>query len=391
MLIHNMILALAMTVQPDEGSGPDIYSNITPECETRRVLPAPRGAHAVGVSNQFFVDRDREETATANPFDWRQVPLTIWYPAEFRQGAEPTPYMPELENMLAGFQTDMRAPARAVGESMNVFACVDGHGYRGLPAAEGLFPLIVFSPGGLMSRFWHSAQAQDLASHGYIVVMIGHHYSGTDVFPSGGLDFDPFRWRSSDEMTDAEAYALDDQMTQMLAEDAIFALDQMAKIASGDLVSELTNRVDLTRIALAGHSRGGSTVARGCRLDERFSACVVYDNIGLDREIEAGISTPQLTIHAPWEAERVQVLESFLGRNPTWTVRAEMPGAEHFTFSDLQIVSPERYEPSGDPVRLLRASLDLTVRFLDAVWMDAPAQLEQFADPDIQIHVNGPD
>ena len=135
-------------------------------------------------------------------------------------------------------------------------------------------------------------------------------------------------------------------MSDELASDARFALDRLADIASGTIKNPLNGRIDMTKVAIAGHSRGGKTVGRACADDPRFKACITYDNIAPDRQKKAGLKTPQLTIRTSWDPQRKQDLRSYLQRNPSTAADVEIVDATHFTFTDLQIVDPELIRPS---------------------------------------------
>lgn len=382
-------LAACHAVAIDDAARADIYSNILPSCDVVRELPAPDGPMQVGVTNLFFVDAGREEGVTDNPHDLRQVPLTVWYPAAISDSTNTAEYMPGLDQYRAGFMADRREIVRSIGQRFDAYGCVKTSSYSDAPVidTDSPMPLIMFSPGGLMSRFYHTVQAQDLAANGFVVAVIGHHYSGSDVYPRGGFDFDPMLWRASDGMSEEEALALDDALTDMLAADARFALDQMIAIADGTLEHPLNRAIDTDRVAILGHSRGGSTVARACWEDPRFLACVTFDNIGPDKEVASGITTPQLAVRAAWDEERTNILASYQDKNPTWAIDAVLPASGHFTYSDLEFVDPENYPSDGDTMRLQRLSTQLTMRFLNAVWAGGPEAFDAQSTDDMVIHV----
>lgn len=61
-------------------------------------LPAPTGAHPVGQTIFRWVDTSRPEVLTDNPNDFREVIVTIWYPAESRTGTKSL-YFPGLSTL----------------------------------------------------------------------------------------------------------------------------------------------------------------------------------------------------------------------------------------------------------------------------------------------------
>src|SRR5689334_15253504 len=61
-------------------------------------LPTPTGPYAVGETLLKWVDSSRPEVLTAEPNDFREVPVVVWYPAEGGTGAKGT-YFPELSTV----------------------------------------------------------------------------------------------------------------------------------------------------------------------------------------------------------------------------------------------------------------------------------------------------
>lgn len=376
MTLLTSILAFAAASGAPATQPVDSYANISFDCGATTVLPEPKGPHQVGRSDFFFVDQDREERRTADLDDLRQVTMTLWYPAKRIYASPPAAYMPSLESFLGGFAADARPMLRTIGEGYRPLACVVGHAYANESVSDlaATFPVIVFSPGGTMSRYWYSSLAQHWASDGYVVAVIGHAHSGTDVFPRDGLHFDPLAWRAPEGATQAEAEALEEELTETLAQDAIFVLNRMADIQEGTLAHALIGRLDLERVALVGHSRGGSTVTRGCRSDARFDACVIFDNIGDDKDVKEGLKQPQLIIRTPWNEQRETALARFLERNPRLAMDAVFSESSHMSFSDLPIVTPEQDDDSNAAKDLSSRIANLTLHFLDEVWEGGPGE-----------------
>lgn len=373
-----MTLAASLAPNP-EVSPDDLFSNVASSCSQTTALPEPAGPHQVGTSTFYFVDQNRPEGGTSNPEDRRQVIVQLWYPGLRDRDSAPVPYAPELEIFRAYFLADSREMPRKIASNLDRYGCVLTHAFKGLPVSDltEKYPVLVFSPGGNMSRHWHSAQAQEFASRGYVVVMLSHAFSGLDFFP--GLPImAPERWALPKDATAAQEETNDNAMSEELARDARFALDQLAMINSGAIKHALSGRVDMSKVAIAGHSRGGKTVARSCSSDPRFKACVTYDNIAPAKEEETGLKTPQLTIRTPWEPARKQELRAYLQKNPRFAADVEIANTTHFTFTDLQIVDPEHYEHKLDPVRGLKLANDITAKFIGDVFSGKTPILSDF-------------
>ncbi len=149
-------------------------------------LPQPTGPDAVGASRFSLVDTARPETFTDDPSDHRELLIRVWYPAKPAPGAQPEPFWgretQEIATRMAEF---MRLPKGAFDDLVRV----PSHAYADAPLAKSrsAYPVLVFSHGyipGLISQ--NTAQMEELASHGYIVVSIGHTYETlVNIFPDG--------------------------------------------------------------------------------------------------------------------------------------------------------------------------------------------------------------
>ncbi|HUF89911.1 MAG TPA: alpha/beta fold hydrolase, partial [Gemmatimonadota bacterium] len=345
-------------------------------------LPEPTGPHLVGTVAYHWVDDDRAETATPEPGDRRQLIAQLWVPAAPAPVPVYAEYLPELPAMRGALLAIGDSLHRRVAGDLAVHAAVRGHAVVDPVVDEAAdaprYPVVVFSPGGFMSRHWHTALMEELASHGYVAVSLSHPYVGWDVFPAGGF-LKSIDW-GLDADDPAEARAAEDRMADVLAGDIRLALARLADLDAADPDGRLTGRLDIERVAVAGHSRGGATVARTCATIPALDACVTFDNIGTKREIESGLPRPQLVVRrADWDEGRVERLRGFLARNAVESWDATLAGASHFSFSDLPIVDPAHYSSEIDPRRAHRVVADLVLAFLDRHLKGRPVSLAEAA------------
>ncbi len=357
------------------------FANYAHECEEVIPLPEPTGHHQVGTVTYHWVDRSRPEELSADTHDDRQVIATLFYPALRVPDGPPVPYIPELDLLRAGFATDRREVPREIAADLAVRDCVLTHSFADRPVAnlEPRYPVVLISPGGNVSRHSHTAIAQELASQGWIVAVMSHAYSGWDVFPEGGHVM--------------SADLSDEEQTSMLAADALFTLDRLTELTRRDPHGLFTDRLDTAHVGIIGHSRGGSTVGRACSSDDRFDACVVFDNIGPDPETGTGLRQPQLTIRQPWPEERAGRLSDFLGHNGTVAFDAVVHGTIHMSFTDLPLIDPERYESRIAPERAHDIVSALTLAFLERYVLEEPGRAgpELHGFPEVTLRTFGPE
>jgi predicted dienelactone hydrolase len=321
-----------------EGAAAIRFENLVPATTASIELPTPTGPWPVGTVTFHWTDPARTDLLV--PGRHHQVIAQTWYPADREKPGEPAVYFPGLDLFRAGLTTIPGGRPAEDSKRLAAFGGVVMTATSGPPIAPdtGRLPVLLFSPGGNMSRHYHSTLAMDLASHGYLVVVMSHKYSTWDVFPAGGFALSR-DWFGDEDDPEAE------RLTNYLAADAAFVLDALTALDANDAASRFTKRIDLDRIAVVGHSRGGKTVARACSSDPRVLACVTMDNIGPAAETATGLRKPQLMLRSDdsdaWPDERLEELHAFLQRNTTTAREVVLRGGGHNDFSDLPIVDVE--------------------------------------------------
>ncbi|MDX1661929.1 MAG: hypothetical protein R3326_09075, partial [Gemmatimonadota bacterium] len=206
------------------------YANLRTHPDTTVVLPEPTGPHLVGTTTYHWVDPDRPETATADPGDLRQLIAQLWYPAAPAADPVYATYFPALESMRGALKTRSHEFPRKIADDLAVLAAVRAHATIDPPIDEPAlaprYPVVLFSPGGNMSRHYHTALMQELASHGYVAVSLSHPYVGWDVFPAGGF-VKSIDW-GLDHADPDSAAAAESRLADVLAGDVRLALERLA-------------------------------------------------------------------------------------------------------------------------------------------------------------------
>jgi pimeloyl-ACP methyl ester carboxylesterase len=108
-------------------------------------------------------------------------------------------------------------------------------------------------------------------------------------------------------------------------------LDELTRLATAP-DSAFAGRLDLARIALAGHSLGGLTAIRGIQHDVRFRAGISLDGLVPDR-LAPPTSTPVLLLTAgrsQWNENDCQLWSALRGVR----LAVNLNGAEHTALSD---------------------------------------------------------
>ncbi len=310
-------------------------------------VPSVTGPHSVGRAEFVWSDATRLEPGTADPGDFRSVPVQVWYPAQPGTGSSAA-YIHNLDEIASGLVSSGElgwVEVRAL-QYVRDQALSDAE----LVSSAQKFPLIILSPGNATNVAFYASVAEDLASHGYIVVGVDHPFQVAAVhLPSGELAL-------YEERPDGEKF------TERVA-DIRYVFDRLAL----DPPSLLAGRVDTENVAVIGHSNGGIAAAESCGADPRFVACVNVDgqNAGgpfghtmqADAPAQAFLFLTKETEVHPEIARRFEASDE--------AIRVVVPWAEHADFTD-----GGRFVPSLTPVpravdNVMETTRGVLLAFLD--------------------------
>lgn len=296
-------------------------------------LPAPTGPYPVGVTESHLIDASRTD-----PWDSsqrRELMVQIWYPADDADTSPRAAWMPP------GGQEEQRYGLARSGIDSGSWALAPSHS-RGDARARvggGRFPVLLNSPGMGDTTGLNTAQAEDLASHGYVVVAINHTHEAFAVqFPEGRIE------RSAVPL-DSPPNVLSDLLLPTRVADARFVLDQLAAAAghspgaSPALPQHLSDDLDLTKVGMFGHSLGGSTTAQTMHDDARVAVGVNLDGPILGSVAADGLDRPLLMLASdtsPWFGNS--------GWEPLWANNSgvklplRVAGTRHMSFTDEPVI-----------------------------------------------------
>jgi dienelactone hydrolase len=360
-----------------------------------QTLPGPTGTFEIGTTILHLTDRGRPDVVSKQPGDHRELMTQLWYPAaSTRSTAKRATYLPEpsILKTLLDQQYDLQEEGviRKLS-SVETSAAVDVPPLKG----SAKFPLLILSPGLGEPRSNYTAIAQELASHGYIVVTVDHPYGGFTILPDGRVittDSDP---RGS---TPEGAETL----TEEWAADASFIVTALLR-SRGVLTPRahaVAVRIDTKRIGMLGHSLGGAAALEACTIDRRFVACADLDGAPFARVTQTGIRTPTLVMrNSPiysdadlakkgrtreqWEQmgrEGKKKWDTIVPRNSSthlYTVR--IAGSGHLSFSDAFFTMPDTISRFGGKIidnrRFFTIMSSYLLDFFDHYLLGTPSRL----------------
>ncbi|MGW2156863.1 alpha/beta hydrolase family protein [Nonomuraea sp. NPDC001699] len=217
--------------------------------------------------------------------------ISMWYPT-WNSGGRPAPWLPPEAMELYRQQA-----ARSLQTSLDDVVFPDTHARQNAPVKghQRSHSVLLFSPAYRTMREFGTSLVEDLASHGYVVVTIGHTHEAQIIeFPGRRLELS----RQPAKPTDDD-YALALQVRQA---DTRFVLDALSTLnAKGHLGAEdqhlpsgLKGSLDLSRVGMFGHSLGGATAAETMAQDPRILAGVNLDGSIIGPAAETGLDRPFL-------------------------------------------------------------------------------------------------
>jgi predicted dienelactone hydrolase len=296
-------------------------------------LPQPGGGFGVGVSQLVLTDTQRAEIFTTQPDDRRQVPLMIWYPAEVSPTDRPTTYWLNQPQISRQLTTMLGLP----NFLLDHLALVPTHAVLDAPAVNGQppFPVILYSHGYRLGYLQQNTSLMEtLVSHGYVVISIGHPFQAAAVpDESGNL----LRFATETAPRFSQDADFRDKSLTIWTDDLRFVLDHLPDFQTGNLLPQLSGKLDIERVGVGGMSFGGSAASRLCLQESRCDALLTLDSPQYEPVLSQPLQQPAL-FFAAQESEYVREEVYQQVNAPAYLLTIQ--GSAHYDFTDLTLVSP---------------------------------------------------
>jgi dienelactone hydrolase len=336
-------------------------------------LSAVTGSYGIGVRSMHLIDTSRPENFTTDPTDVREMMIQLWYPTETSTLGKRTEYMD-----YPTFQwLKKRSPIPLITIPNNAYLFVRPHGHNETMIAEGMFPVVMFSPGYDGVYQIYTSFIEDLVSHGFVVVSMNHPYvSGITVFPDGrtvGL---------ADVPTSPAAQAAFFNMSlRTIVGDAKFTLDTITAMNTTD--PDFSGHFDLSRVGMYGHSFGGANTATCCYEDSRFRAGLTLDGVFYRQFIPGNITVPMLFMFAEARLTNDSTIAYLWNHTSNDTFKMSILGSTHYAFTDVGLLLthlvpliPPRFLLFGSipPKRMVNITKTYVTTFFDVCFKGEPLE-----------------
>jgi predicted dienelactone hydrolase len=304
-------------------------------------LPIPTGPFAVGRVAYAWSEPGQVDLLAPQPGTKRLLLAWVWYPAAPPQPSQtvdeylPFPWRTALEHHGGMLLTQFLTPD---------LSRVRTHSIRDAEVSpqRHSYPVILIRAGLAKLTTDYTSLAEDLASHGYVVVGFDAPYRTIVVVLQDGRVITRARQNDADLVGGLEQEQLANKLMQAWRADLGFALDQFEGLNASDPSGRFLGRLDMQRVGVFGHSLGGATALQFCHDDSRCKAGIDVDGAPLGSVIGEGVTQPFMFLMSNHEsepkAETSQVaanIHSIYDRLPSdrrWMIMIQ--GANHYMFSD---------------------------------------------------------
>ena len=300
-------------------------------------IPAPGGPSAIGTQDFDFVDFTRPELFTADPDDFRELLVRVWYPANPARNAVPQPSWPGVERIGPLLLARLQLPTFL----LDYMALVPSHSYLGAPLSvtSPKYPVLVFSHGYADDLPSELTVMEELASHGYIVFAISHTYEALATeFPDGRIVLADPRAFSSPFRPQPRQVDLNDQLS-VWVKDTRFVLDKLEEFNAGQNGDFFAGRLDLEKIGIFGMSFGGATATEVCLRDSRCQAGANMDGSTFGY-VDYGRNHLKIPFLFFYNEHSEGMNDHVYSGVENWAYRVTIDGTTHLSFTDKVLWSP---------------------------------------------------
>jgi dienelactone hydrolase len=246
------------------------------------------GEYSVGTKSYFIIDKNRFEILTKNTKDYRRIVIQAFYPTEKIEECKMqlgSPYGTKIK-----YSHCINTPIKPVKTNQK-------------------HPVVILSPGFGGSYLMNMTLAEELASHGYYVINVGHtFFNSTPTFPDGKkielMSMDTLKMESDDFLEEKFKTRLNTYI-KIQKDDILSILNEL----SNTLDKDHLNSIDLSNIACIGYSGGGATSAEICSADSRIKAGVNINGILYGDAWKDTITQPFLYINADYSGPKKAEIE----------------------------------------------------------------------------------
>ena len=333
----------------------------------------PTGNYKVG-QRTFFYNKSQSGNG-------RLLSFQIWYPTS-SDSNEKLPFRTEQVNSSAS--SFLGIPSFVT----SYFSEIESNTILNAPAISNkIFPVLIYNHGyGGFTQVYQTV-FEELASHGYVIVSVGHENESALLIKENGevisnttdnefyskrapeLNGEEIgRWQSlilssDDTKENKEAYSkmlqltpLHNESTSLWTSDTKAALEKIKIINIDDKI--IQGIFDFDRIGIFGHSLGGATAGQMSFGKTKIKAGINLDGFQFGDLHENKLEVPFMFVSSNQEGNRHLRALTFINNSKQDCYQVTIKGFSHDNFTDLKYIN----EGDRGAMKLQRA---LIMRFFD--------------------------
>ena len=347
-------------------------------------LPKPSGHYFVGFEYLSFIDSSRKELFDNNSEKYREITVKVWYPTDI-EPSDTSKYFYNADIIIKYFAF------------LEIFKEITTNSSRAalVSKKEKFYPVLIFNHGWGEHFAQNTILMEELASFGYVVFSIAHHYESKFSFYHNG-DIIPIDMASNrflqimqeqqnpaamgliykmlglEKIDEQKQIFIDQSKTlptllnespKYWADDISFFIDRLEK---NNINNQLfKGKLDLKRIGVFGMSMGGMAASEICISDSRVKAGINIDGGLIASQIDKKIQTPFMFLNS----------KRYLGYGKLFTSHINGEGyslsvknSDHYNFTDYSIYkipSVSFLLGTIDGNKTIKIMNDLVVAFFD--------------------------
>ena len=365
-------------------------------------IPHPSGKFGVGSSILFFRDTTRIDEFSSELNRFRELSVRVWYPASPGNREKRLPYMQSNEARYLAIY--IKAPSFM----LNHYNMIKTDSYFNAEPLKGPFPVIFYSPSG--SIVDNTTLFQELASHGYIVLSIGHPYWNAFHYDEQGqviqFDVDDAHYKSlweeensseviktKEDITNAKDLQSKKEAQQMLNKHMPQEVADI-RLWSGD-ISFLMNHIedhaliqgtfleniDTSKVGVIGFSKGGAAAGQFCVSDNRCKAGINLSGFMFGDAVEKAFTKPFMIMESvePSCTDCDPICDLFYENSLNAAYMVRINDARHGNFTDFSLLGGiNKLQGNIGPIngkRFLKIQNDYVLAFFNQYLKGEPSDL----------------
>lgn len=311
--------------------------------ETR--LPTPTGKFAVGRTEYIWTDTTQIDKMAPQPGTKRKLLAWIWYPAAASKKHEafatylPAPWQRAVERKSSWLMTHLltRDLSRVRTHSI--------HNAEVSPELPS-YPVVLMRAGLSALTASYTTLAEDLASHGYVVVGFDVPYQTFVVVLPDGQVIMRAPQNNLELLSGHAQTQLATKLVKAWSDNMRFALDELERLNTSDPTGRFRGRLNMQSIGVFGHSLGGATALQFCYDDPQCKAGIDIDGAPLGNVVFKGVTQPFMFLLGGHQGEpqsqvhqvMADIHSIYYRLPPNRRALLIIRGASHFMFSDNAVL-----------------------------------------------------